>query len=153
MPSKASKLKTSVLITVAALAAIWLNLDLTSSRTEPSSSSELSADTRIIEKAFQEHKSDLLVEGTGTIVSILKDDTVGSRHQRIIIELASGHSLLIAHNIDLTNRVDEPRRGSKISFKGEYEWNERGGVIHWTHRDPDGDHPAGWLLYEGEKYW
>jgi hypothetical protein len=39
-----------------------------------------------------------------------------------------------------------------ISFYGEYEWNNKGGVIHWTHHDPRGSHPDGWLLYDNRKY-
>ena len=30
--------------------------------------------------------------------------------------------------------------------------NARGGVVHWTHRDPSGNHPAGWLKRNGETF-
>ena len=42
--------------------------------------------------------------------------------------------------------------GATIRFNGEYEWNERGGVIHWTHFAPRGDHAHGWLEYRGRRY-
>ena len=29
---------------------------------------------------------------------------------------------------------------------------ERGGVLHWTHHDPDGRRPGGWLEHEGRRY-
>jgi hypothetical protein len=31
-------------------------------------------------------------------------------------------------------------------------WNEKGGVVHWTHRDPGGRHMAGWLAHNGKTY-
>jgi hypothetical protein len=42
--------------------------------------------------------------------------------------------------------------GDRVEFSGEYEWNERGGVIHWTHRDPAGQHVDGWIRHDGHTY-
>ena len=36
--------------------------------------------------------------------------------------------------------------------RGEYEWNARGGVVHWTDRDPSGRGPGGWLEHQGRRY-
>ncbi len=82
----------------------------------------------------------------------MSDDNDGSRHQRFILRLGSGQSLLIAHNIDIAPRVATLRTGDTVSFYGEYEWNDKGGVIHWTHRDPQGQHAAGWLEHNGQRY-
>ncbi|QOY51204.1 DUF3465 domain-containing protein [Candidatus Sulfurimonas baltica] len=38
---------------------------------------------------------------SGDVIRVLSDDNTGSRHQRFIIRLSSGQTLLIAHNIDL----------------------------------------------------
>jgi hypothetical protein len=59
---------------------------------------------------------------------------------------------LIAHNIDLAPRVAQLNTGGTILFYGEYEWNEKGGVIHWTHHDPDNRHINGWLKHGGKTY-
>ena len=98
-----------------------------------------------VERAFSGRQSDIQVAGQGVVVKVLPDDTQGSRHQKFILELSSGHSLLVAHNIDLAPRVDSLRVGDTIEFYGEYEWNARGGVLHWTHHDPGGRHVDGWL--------
>lgn len=83
---------------------------------------------------------------------MLKDDERTPRHQRFVVQLNSGQELLIAHNIDLAPKVEGLTEGSEITFYGEYEWNNKGGVVHWTHRDPKGRHLDGWLLYNHHKY-
>lgn len=112
----------------------------------------LSESDRILRRAFQQHTSDLQVEGRGVVKRVLPDDNDGSRHQRFILELASGQTLLIAHNVHLAPRIPDLRRGDKVVFRGEYEWNPQGGVIHWTHDDPGGSHPGGWLKHKGKTY-
>ena len=86
------------------------------------------------------------------MVKVLPDDNEGSRHQKFILELASGQTILIAHNIDLAPRIPDLRDGESVSFYGEYEWNERGGVVHWTHHDPQGRHVDGWLKHDGKTF-
>jgi hypothetical protein len=105
-----------------------------------------------IDQAYAERRSNLQVEGRGTVQRLLTDDNSGSRHQRFIVRLDSGLSVLVAHNIDLAPRLDALRAGATIAFAGEYEWSSKGGVIHWTHHDPQGRHPGGWLKYAGRVY-
>ena len=90
--------------------------------------------------------------GAGTVIRILSDDNDGSRHQRFILRLPGGRTLLIAHNIDLAPRINGIREGDTVEFHGEYAANSKGGVIHWTHHDPQGRHPAGWLRHQGRTY-
>lgn len=92
------------------------------------------------------------VRASAEVTRILSDDNQGSRHQRFIVRLESGRTLLIAHNIDLAPRVAGLRVGDTVSFNGQYEWNEQGGVIHWTHRDPSGHHVHGWIEHRGRRY-
>ena len=95
---------------------------------------------------------DAQVQGAGTVIRVLSDDNDGSRHQRFILQLANGRTLLIAHNIDLAPRINGIREGDKVEFYGEFQSNPQGGVIHWTHHDPQGRHPDGWLRHEGRTY-
>jgi hypothetical protein len=96
--------------------------------------------------------SDVLVEDQGKVVKLLSDDNQGSRHQRFLVKVAEGHTLLFAHNIDLADRIDDLKIGDVVSFKGEYVYNPKGGVVHWTHKDPKGIHEAGWIKHNGNTY-
>jgi len=102
-----------------------------------------------LEAAIDARAENVQVQGSGTVVKILSDDTDGSRHQRFIVRLPSGHTVLIAHNIDLAGRVAPLNEGDAIDFSGEYLWNPKGGVVHWTHHDPDGRHQSGWIRHDG----
>ncbi|MEO8755066.1 MAG: DUF3465 domain-containing protein [Casimicrobiaceae bacterium] len=93
-----------------------------------------------------------VLTGDGRVKRILADDNEGSRHQRFILELPSGRTVLIAHNIDLAPRVAGLKVGDRVEFSGEFESNPQGGVVHWTHRDPQGRHAAGWLRHDGRTY-
>lgn len=115
-------------------------------------STESSADDSDIGRAFASRTSDIHVEGEGTVIRLLPDDVSGQRHQRFILRLASGQTLLIAHNIDIAPRIDGLEVGDSVRFSGEYVWNEKGGVVHWTHHDPQGRHVTGWLQHNGKTF-
>jgi len=118
----------------------------------PQTESAAAAGDSLIQAAYENRQSDVQVEGAGRVVKVLPDDNKGSRHQKFILELASGQTILIGHNIDLAPRIRDLREGDSVSFYGEYEWNERGGVVHWTHHDPQGRHVDGWLKHQGKRY-
>lgn len=119
---------------------------------QPASSiSALSAD-QILQRAHNNKQSDVQVQGKGSVVKILSDDLDGARHQRFILKLNNGQTVLVAHNIDLAPRLSSLSMGDDVEFYGEYEWNSKGGVIHWTHHDPNGQHVAGWLAHDGKTY-
>ena len=107
---------------------------------------------QILQQAYQNHQGNLQIQGSGRVIKTLPDDTQGSRHQRFIVKLASGQTLLFAHNIDLAPKIRGLKKGDTIAFNGEYEWSEQGGVIHWTHKDPNGRHVDGWLEHNGQRY-
>jgi len=106
----------------------------------------------ILKQAFLNKKSGLQVKGRGGVTRLLSDDVNGDRHQRFILRLASGQTLLIAHNIDIAPRLVGLKIGNTVTFYGQYEWNSQGGLIHWTHHDPAGQHINGWLKFAGKTY-
>lgn len=102
--------------------------------------------------AFENRLSDKQLGGKGVVIKLLPDDNKGRRHQKFILQLVTGQTLLVAHNIDLAPRIKSLQKGDVVHFYGEYEWNEKGGIIHWTHHDPKGGHPGGWLKHQGKIY-
>ena len=111
-----------------------------------------SVDDDAFGRAFASRASDIQVEGEGTVIRLLPDDLNTPRHQRFIVQLASGQTLLVSHNIDIAPRIVALEVGDSVRFHGEYVWNAKGGIIHWTHHDPRGKHVPGWVVHNGKTY-
>jgi hypothetical protein len=147
---KAEDVKKVLIIVILGLAIYGLyesNPSFIRSLTEQSTASD-----QLLTSAYENRQSKIQVGSSGVVVKILPDDLRGSRHQRFILRLSSGQTVLISHNIDLAPRVDNLREGDRVEFFGEYEWNSKGGVVHWTHHDPEGRHKVGWLKHNGSIY-
>jgi Protein of unknown function (DUF3465) len=106
----------------------------------------------VMDSLFSAEADGFQVKQRGAIRRILADDTSGSRHQRLIVAMRNGQTLLLAHNIDLAPRIPSPSLGDTVVFFGEYHWNAEGGTVDWTHRDPAGIHVDGWLEHGGSRY-
>lgn len=91
------------------------------------------------------------IEGSGIVQRLLSDDSDGSRHQRFVLDLRNGQTVLIAHNIELAERIPLGI-GDRVRFRGMYEWNDLGGLVHWTHRDPLGIEDGGFVKYRAGIY-
>ena len=104
-----------------------------------------------IRSFFEAQRSGVMVATVGNVTRLLKDDNKGSKHQRFLIEIPSGLSLLVAHNIDLAPRVPLAVNDQVLIY-GQYEWNHKGGVLHWTHHDPKKIHAGGWIEHQGKRY-
>jgi len=102
--------------------------------------------------AFEARARSVEIYDSGAVAKLLRDDRDGEPHQRFIVRVGSGQTVLIAHNIDEAPRIDALREGDAVQFRGVYEWSARGGVVHWTHDDPGGDHAEGWVRHEGRIY-
>jgi hypothetical protein len=104
-----------------------------------------------VEAAFEARHSGQWLEASGRVVRLLADDNKGARHQRFILGLGNGGTLLVVHNIDLARRLPLTL-DDRVVLRGRYEWNEHGGVVHWTHHDPNGRLQGGWILHKGTRY-
>jgi len=115
-------------------------------------SSATNMDAGAIVEAYGAHRNLPQVQGSGIVVKVLKDDTNGLQHQKFLLKVSNNITILIAHNIDLAPRVDDIHEGDVVGFNGEYIYTPKGGTVHWTHKDPRGNHAAGWLEHNGKKY-
>jgi hypothetical protein len=108
-----------------------------------------------LRSAIADERSGVMVTLDAEVVKNLPDDNEGSRHQRLLLALdkpvGGVETILIAHNIDLAERVP-CAEGDRVLVRGQYEWNDKGGVIHWTHHDPGRRREGGWIEHEGERY-
>lgn len=77
---------------------------------------------QLIERAFERKQSDLQVRASGQVIAVLADDNEGSRHQKFILKLNNGQTVLVAHNIDLAPRITNIAKGDTVEFFGEYEY-------------------------------
>ena len=126
-----------------------LNLNSCGSNTTKNTNiTSMSSDDAMLQNAFDRKQSDIQVHGTGKVTKLLADDTNGDKHQRFILKLASGQTILIAHNIDIAVRIDTLKINDDVEFYGEYVWNSKGGLVHWTHHDPQHEHIDGWLKHQ-----
>jgi len=114
-----------------------------------SSQVQLSNDAVI--QAFHDKKSNIFVEGSGVVKKLLPEDDNGLRHQKFLVKISDEQTLLFAHNTDLTSAIPLAV-GDTIQFRGEYVYNPKGGIVHWTHRDPHGKIEGGWIKHKGTTY-
>ncbi|MEM9148978.1 MAG: DUF3465 domain-containing protein [Cyanobacteria bacterium P01_F01_bin.3] len=109
--------------------------------------------SKAVAEAYKRQQSNVIVDSVpGTVEALLPDDLEGDRHQRFVIRVSRDQTLLVVHNIDIAPRLDALRKGDRVSVKGEYEWNDRGGLIHWTHKDPRSTHEDGWIDFNNVRY-
>ncbi|MFK7816762.1 MAG: DUF3465 domain-containing protein [Gammaproteobacteria bacterium] len=150
--------KKTGLVLLLVMGGIWLFIQYPFTLTQPDVSANYPNDSQSekiaqsdIRSLYDAQRSGVMVSTVAHVTRILKDDNDGSRHQRFLIETPGGLSLLVAHNIDLAPRVPLAKN-DQVSIHGQYEWNNKGGVLHWTHHDPNKRHPGGWIMYQGKKY-
>lgn len=105
----------------------------------------------LLQRVFEKFDSDTWIEAGGIVVRLFQDDQDRAPHQRFVVDLRNGQTVLVTHNIDVAQRVPLAI-GDRVAFRGLYEWNDLGGLVHWTHRDPMGIEAGGYVRYRKTEY-
>jgi hypothetical protein len=85
------------------------------------------------------------------VKKLLPDDTRGLEHQKFLLILSNGTTILVAHDLHYAPRVPiQP--GDLLKIHGEYIFNRLGGLIHWTHHSDTFRHESGWIEFNGKIY-
>lgn len=106
---------------------------------------------RLIE-AFEQGRTGIWVSGHGTVNQLIGDETVdGEIHQRLVVRVSDGLSLIIRHSVEASDRIPL-QQGDTVAFQGRYEWNGRGGMLARTHHDPEQPGGGGWIRHKGTLY-
>jgi hypothetical protein len=104
-----------------------------------------------IKSAWESGASNIVVEAKARVILELPDEDDIGHKQRFRVELDNGHRVLISHDLEIAPRVPVSVH-STIRFRGEFDWTEAGGTIHWTHRDPNGKRKGGWIDHLEQRY-
>jgi Protein of unknown function (DUF3465) len=88
---------------------------------------------------------------TARVLKMLPEDTRGLPHELFLLRLNNGTTVKVAHDTKAAPRVPL-QEGDLVRIHGEYIWNPKGGVIHWTHRNFGGRHEPGWIDFNGQRY-
>ncbi len=109
-----------------------------------------------VRQSFRAMQSKVWVETEGTVSRLLRDDTNpdNGRHQIFLLRLAPDLQVKISHDYDDAGYLDGLKVGDHLKLQGRYEFEERGGVIHFTHRAdrPTKNKPGGWIDFNGKRY-
>jgi hypothetical protein len=103
----------------------------------------------IADQANQQSKVEVTV--VARVKKLLPDDTRGLQHQKFLLILSNGTTVLIANDLTYGQRVPI-QAGDVVKIHGEYIWNRLGGLIHWTHRSDNPRHESGWIEFNGQTY-
>ena len=106
--------------------------------------------------AWRDGRSHIEATAGGSVARLLGvRNGPSGMHEGFLLHLrgASGHGLTIRveDNIDITGPIPL-REGDEVEARGEYIYDPRGGVMHYTHHDPRGRHAAGYLRVHGKLY-
>ena len=95
------------------------------------SNTQTSADQEVLD-AQSKQQSKVHVTFEAVVYKLLPDDTQGIPHQKFLLRLSNNTTVLIAHNTNLGSYLNiQP--GDVVDVSGEYIWNKKGGLVHYTH--------------------
>lgn len=117
------------------------------------SSAETAASINEAEVAVAQNNraSHVAVTCTLPVKRMLRPDDKGEKHEKFLLQMSNGTTILVAHNVSRAPSVPL-EAGDIVTVHGEYIWNEKGGVIHWTHASDTPRHQGGYIDFKGRRY-
>ncbi len=104
-----------------------------------------------IYQAQKDHLKHVEVIVKAKVYKMLSYDLYGLPHERFLIKLNNNSTVLIAHDLKMAPCVPL-KANDDVTIKGEYIWNNLGGVIHWTHHTDTAFHVGGYILFNNKTY-
>lgn len=111
--------------------------------------------------AARNQRAGITVEHWGTVIKLVDDggSEIGERAgpgsrgtlQKFVLRLENGHVLLVAHDTAVAPRVPLAVDDA-VEFRGRYDWNALGGLVYFTHHDPEMKRDDGWIRHKGRVY-
>jgi hypothetical protein len=106
--------------------------------------------------AWRAHRSYVQVTASGSVARVLGTRLgPAGEHEGFLLHLSGaegrGLTVRVEDNTDLTGPIPL-QAGEDAIVSGEYIYDPRGGIIHYTHRDPRGRHPSGYVRVNGRLY-
>jgi hypothetical protein len=95
-----------------------------------------------------------LVDFTATVTSepsYFVGTRTNCRHERFSVQSDAG-PIAVIDNIDLAPHVPVAP-GDRVEVRGEMVHDPgKNPIVHWTHHDPAGKHPEGFIRFQGQTY-
>ncbi len=104
-----------------------------------------------VQQAQANHAIKQMVTITTRVKRMLPEDRKGRAHEKFLLGLQDGSTVLVAHSIDSAPYVPV-QPGDIVTIHGEYIWNAKGGLIHWTHHTDSPRHEGCWIDFNGQRY-
>jgi hypothetical protein len=107
--------------------------------------------------AWRAARSRVEVTASGSVARVLgQREGPSGMHEGFLLHLRGGAgrglTVRVEDNTDITGPIPL-RAGDDVVVRGEYIYDSRGGIIHYTHRDPRARHPAGYVRVNGRIYY
>jgi Protein of unknown function (DUF3465) len=107
-------------------------------------------------QSWAQQRSNVEVTASGSVAKVLGTRRGPSGvHTGFLLHLrgAEGRGLTVRveDNVDLTGPIPI-RAGDDVEVRGEYIYDPRGGLIHYTHRDPRGRRAGGYVRIGNRMY-
>lgn len=107
----------------------------------------------LVMDAAANQRAGVTVEHWGTVIKLVDEEPPGSGTtlQKFVVTLENGHILLVAHDTAIAPRIPLAVDDT-VEFRGRYDWNAIGGLVYYTHHDPEMKRDDGWVRHKGKAY-